>query len=71
VVRGGCGGRVIVLLPSFRAMIVGIVFVQEGLSQNSSIISARHKNRRLPEERRSYLPLRLNQGPDCHHYSAV
>ena len=55
-------GRVVLLLLVFLVMIVGIVFVQEG-SRKIPVISARRQvGRRLQEERRSYLPLRLNQG---------
>ena len=55
-------GRVIILLLVFLVMIVGIVFVQEG-TRNIPIISARRQvGRRLYQEQRSYLPLRLNQG---------
>ncbi len=55
-------GRVIVLLLVFLAMIVGIVFVQEGTRKIPIISARRQVGRRLQEERRSYLPLRLNQG---------
>jgi preprotein translocase subunit SecY len=55
-------GKVILLLLVFLAMIVGIVFVQEG-SRRIPIISARRQvGRRLYRERSNYLPLRLNQG---------
>jgi len=43
-------------------MIVGIVFVQEGTRKIPIISARRQVGRRLQEERRSYLPLRLNQG---------
>lgn len=55
-------GRVFVLLIVFLAMIVGIVFVQEGTRKIPIISARRQVGRRLQEERRSYLPLRLNQG---------
>ncbi|MGG6294236.1 preprotein translocase subunit SecY [Leptolyngbya sp. AN02str] len=59
--RGVVGG-VIILLLVFLAMIVGIVFVQEG-SRRIPIVSARRQvGRRLYLEKSSYLPLRLNQG---------
>jgi preprotein translocase subunit SecY len=55
-------GRVVVLLLVFLVMIVGIVFVQEG-SRRIPVISARRQvGRKLYQEQRSYLPLRLNQG---------
>lgn len=55
-------GKVIILLLVFLAMIVGIVFVQEG-SRRIPIISARRQvGKRLYRERTNYLPLRLNQG---------
>lgn len=55
-------GRVTILLLVFLLTIVGIVFVQEG-TRNIPIISARRQvGRRLFQEQRSYLPLRLNQG---------
>ena len=55
-------GRVVILLLVFLVMIVGIVFVQEG-SRRIPIISAKRQvGRKLYQEQRSYLPLRLNQG---------
>lgn len=55
-------GRVVILLLVFLVMIVGIVFVQEG-SRRIPVISARRQvGRKLYQEQRSYLPLRLNQG---------
>lgn len=55
-------GGVIILLLVFLAMIVGIVFVQEG-NRRIPIVSARRQvGRRVYQERQSYLPLRLNQG---------
>ncbi len=61
------GGReaiaqVIVLLLVFLVMIVGIVFVQEGIRRITIIFARRQVGRRLYRERTSYLPLRLNQG---------
>jgi preprotein translocase subunit SecY len=55
-------GRVIVLLLVFLVMIVGIVFVQEGTRRIPIISARRQVGRRLLQEQRSYLPLRLNQG---------
>jgi preprotein translocase subunit SecY len=55
-------GRVIVLLIIFLATIVGIVFVQEGTRRIPIISARRQVGRRLLQEQRSYLPLRLNQG---------
>jgi preprotein translocase subunit SecY len=55
-------GRVIVLLLVFLVMIVGIVFVQEGTRRIPVISARRQVGRRLYQEQRSYLPLRLNQG---------
>jgi preprotein translocase subunit SecY len=55
-------GRVIVLLLVFLAMIVGIVFVQEGTRRIPIISARRQVGRKLYLERSSYLPLRLNQG---------
>ena len=55
-------GRVIVLLLVFLVTIVGIVFVQEGTRKIPIISARRQVGRRLQEERRSFLPLRLNQG---------
>lgn len=55
-------GGIVILALVFLAMIVGIVFVQEG-SRRIPIISARRQvGRRLYLEKSSYLPLRLNQG---------
>lgn len=55
-------GGVIILLLVFLAMIVGIVFVQEGTRRIPIISARRQVGRRLYLERSSYLPLRLNQG---------
>ncbi|MBV9385148.1 MAG: preprotein translocase subunit SecY [Chroococcidiopsidaceae cyanobacterium CP_BM_ER_R8_30] len=55
-------GRVVVILLVFLVTIIGIVFVQEG-SRKIPIVSARRQvGRKLYQESRSYLPLRLNQG---------
>lgn len=55
-------GQVVILLLVFLVTIIGIVFVQEG-TRNIPIISARRQvGRRTYRERKSYLPLRLNQG---------
>jgi preprotein translocase subunit SecY len=55
-------GRVVIMLLIFLVTIVGIVFVQEG-SRKIPIVSARRQvGRKLYQESRSYLPLRLNQG---------
>ncbi|MBW4653613.1 MAG: preprotein translocase subunit SecY [Kaiparowitsia implicata GSE-PSE-MK54-09C] len=59
--RGVVGG-VIILLLVFLAMIVGIVFVQEGTRRIPIISARRQVGRRLYLEKSSYLPLRLNQG---------
>ncbi len=59
--RGVIGG-VIILLLVFLAMIVGIVFVQEGTRRIPIISARRQVGRRLYLEKSSYLPLRLNQG---------
>ncbi len=60
------GGResiaqVVLLLLTFLVMIVGIVFVQEGTRQIPIISARRQVGKRLYRERKSYLPLRLNQ----------
>jgi len=61
------GGRkdiaeIIVLLLVFLAMIVGIVFIQEGTRRIPIISARRQVGRRVYRERSNYLPLRLNQG---------
>lgn len=61
------GGRelvtwVVILVLVFLAMIVGIVFVQEGTRRIPIISARRQVGRRLYLEKSSYLPLRLNQG---------
>ncbi len=59
--RGFVGGAIILMLV-FLAMIIGIIFVQEG-SRRIPIISARRQvGRRIYLEKSNYLPLRLNQG---------
>lgn len=55
-------GRVILLLIVFLAMIVGIVFVQEGTRRIPIVSARRQVGRKLYREKTSYLPLRLNQG---------
>jgi preprotein translocase subunit SecY len=55
-------GGVIILLLVFLAMIVGIVFVQEGTRRIPIISARRQVGRKLYLEKSSYLPLRLNQG---------
>ncbi|BAC89334.1 preprotein translocase subunit SecY [Gloeobacter violaceus] len=56
---------VVVLLLVFLAMIVGIVFVQEG-TRRIPIISARRqvgpRRQQYQQQQTSYLPLRVNQG---------
>ena len=61
------GGRkdiaeIIVLLLVFLAMIVGIVFIQEGTRRIPIISARRQVGKRVYRERSNYLPLRLNQG---------
>lgn len=53
---------VIVLTLVFLAMIVAIVFVQEGTRRIPIISARRQVGRRQYLEKTSYLPLRLNQG---------
>ncbi len=53
---------VVILLLVFMAMVVGIVFVQEGTRRIPIISARRQVGRRMYMERSSYLPLRLNQG---------
>ncbi|MBW4419535.1 MAG: preprotein translocase subunit SecY [Myxacorys californica WJT36-NPBG1] len=55
-------GGIVVLLLVFLAMVVGIVFVQEGTRRIPIISARRQVGRRQYMERSSYLPLRLNQG---------
>uniref|UniRef100_B8HMS2 Protein translocase subunit SecY n=1 Tax=Cyanothece sp. (strain PCC 7425 / ATCC 29141) TaxID=395961 RepID=B8HMS2_CYAP4 len=59
---GGSVGGVVILALVFLAMIVGIVFVQEGTRRIPIISARRQVGRRLYREQTSYLPLRLNQG---------
>ncbi|HCF27526.1 MAG TPA: preprotein translocase subunit SecY, partial [Cyanobacteria bacterium UBA11049] len=54
--------RVVVLLLVFLVTIVGIVFVQEGTRRIPIISARRQVGRKLFQEQRSYLPLRINQG---------
>lgn len=61
------GGReaiaqVVVLALVFLVMIVGIVFVQEGMRKIPIVSARRQVGKRLYRERTSYLPLRVNQG---------
>lgn len=55
-------GRVVVLLLVFLVTIIGIVFVQEGTRRIPIISARRQVGRKLFQEQRSYLPLRINQG---------
>ncbi len=55
-------GGIIILLFVFLAMIVGIVFVQEGTRRIPIVSARRQVGRRTYLEKSSYLPLRLNQG---------
>ncbi|NJL46146.1 MAG: preprotein translocase subunit SecY [Leptolyngbyaceae cyanobacterium SM2_3_12] len=55
-------GGVIVLMLVFLAMIVGIVFVQEGTRRIPIISARRQVGRKMYLEQSNYLPLRLNQG---------
>ncbi len=59
---GGNVGGIVILTLVFLAMIVGIVFVQEGTRRIPIISARRQVGRRLYREQTSYLPLRLNQG---------
>jgi preprotein translocase subunit SecY len=59
--RGLVGG-IIILMLAFLAMIVGIVFVQEGTRRIPIISARRQVGRKLYLEQSNYLPLRLNQG---------
>jgi preprotein translocase subunit SecY len=59
--RGVVGG-IIILMIAFLAMIVGIVFVQEGTRRIPIISAKRQVGRKLYLEQSNYLPLRLNQG---------
>jgi preprotein translocase subunit SecY len=53
---------IVILFLVFLAMVVGIVFVQEGTRRIPIISARRQVGRRMYLERSSYLPLRLNQG---------
>lgn len=55
-------GGVIILMIVFLAMIVGIIFVQEGTRRIPIISARRQVGRKLYIEQSNYLPLRLNQG---------
>lgn len=55
-------GGVVILLVVFLAMIVGIVFVQEGTRRIPIVSARRQVGRKLYLEQSNYLPLRLNQG---------
>lgn len=59
---GGSVGGIIILVLVFLAMIVGIVFVQEGTRRIPIVSARRQVGRKLYREQTSYLPLRLNQG---------
>jgi len=54
--------KVIILISVFILMIVGIVFVQEGTRRIPIVYARRQVGRRLYQEQKSYLPLRLNSG---------
>jgi preprotein translocase subunit SecY len=62
VAGGASVGNVTILLLVFLAMIVGIVFVQEGTRRIPIVYAKRQVGRRMYREQTSYLPLRLNQG---------
>ncbi|MEL7084557.1 MAG: preprotein translocase subunit SecY [Cyanobacteria bacterium P01_A01_bin.3] len=53
---------VVLLAITYVAMIVCIVFVQEGTRRIPIISAKRQVGRRLYREQKNYLPLRLNQG---------
>ncbi|NEP17231.1 MAG: preprotein translocase subunit SecY [Leptolyngbya sp. SIO4C1] len=55
-------GGIIILSLVFLAMIVGIVFVQEGTRRIPIVSARRQVGRKLYLEKSNYLPLRLNQG---------
>lgn len=59
---GGNIGGIVILMAVFLAMIVGIVFVQEGTRRIPIVSARRQVGRKLYREQTSYLPLRLNQG---------
>jgi preprotein translocase subunit SecY len=60
--QGSNLGGIIVFIAVFMAMIIGIVFVQEGTRRIPIVYARRQVGRRLYREQTSYLPLRLNQG---------
>jgi preprotein translocase subunit SecY len=60
--NGGSFGGIVILALVFLAMIVGIVFVQEGTRRIPIVSARRQVGRRVFREQTSYLPLRLNQG---------
>lgn len=53
--------ELIIILLVFLAMIVGIIFIQEG-TRRIPIVSARQLSKGQAETKTSYLPLKLNQG---------
>jgi preprotein translocase subunit SecY len=52
----------VVLMLVFMAMVIGIVFVEEGARRIPIVSARRQVGRKLYLERSSYLPLKLNQG---------
>jgi preprotein translocase subunit SecY len=54
-------GGIVILLIVFLVMIVGIVFVEEGIRRIPIVSAKRQVGRKTYLERSSYLPLRLNQ----------
>ena len=58
---GGNLGGIVVFIAVFMAMIIGIIFVQEGTRRIPIVYARRQVGRRLYREQKSYLPLRLNQ----------
>lgn len=59
---GASVGGIVILVLVFLAMIVGIVFVQEGTRRIPIVSARRQVGRRMYREQTNYLPLRLNQG---------
>ncbi|MEM0979363.1 MAG: preprotein translocase subunit SecY [Cyanobacteria bacterium P01_H01_bin.58] len=55
-------GGVVILLLVFLAMIIGIIFVQEGTRRIPIISARRQVGRKIYLQQSNYLPLRLNQG---------
>ncbi|MGF1577264.1 MAG: preprotein translocase subunit SecY [Cyanophyceae cyanobacterium] len=55
-------GGIVLLVAVFLAMIVGIVFVQEGQRRIPIVSAKRQVGNRLYREQKNYLPLKLNQG---------